>query len=38
MAVLRVTPEVAALSKGNVAIVGVVREPLRSRLAGSGLA
>lgn len=36
--VVGVPPEVEALSKGNVAILGAIREPLRSRLVGSGLA
>lgn len=37
LAIVGATPEVAALSKGNVALVGV-RELLRSRLVGSGFA
>lgn len=36
--VVGITPEVAALSKGNVATTGDVRELLRSRAEGSGLA
>lgn len=38
LAVVATAPEVAALSKGNVATTGVVRELLRSRVEGSGLA
>lgn len=38
LVVVGVPPEVAALSKGNVAALGAVREPLRSGLVGSGLA
>lgn len=36
--VVGATTEVAALSSGTVSMVGVVRELLRSRLVGSGLA
>lgn len=36
LVVVGVPPEAAALSKGNVATLGAVREPLRSRLVGSG--
>lgn len=38
LAVVGTAPEVAACSKGNVATTGVVRELLRSRVEGSGLA
>lgn len=37
LVIVGVPPEVAALSKGNVTTLGAVREPLRSRLVGSGL-
>lgn len=37
LAVVEATPSMAALSKGNAATVGVVKELLRSRLVGSGL-
>lgn len=38
LAVVGATPSMAALSKGHAATVGVVKELLRSRLVGSGLA
>lgn len=38
LVVVGVPAEMAALSKGNVATLGVGREPLRSTLVGSGLA
>lgn len=37
LAAVGAIPSMAALSKGNGATVGVVKELLRSRLAGSGL-